>query len=143
MWMYENNEFNPDQDELKKWAGFVYLITEKKTNMKYIGKKNFWKTRKLKPLKGMKRKRIVTSESDWKNYFGSSENVKQLLEQNGSEAFDKEIIRLCRTKGEMSYFESKIQFDRDVLLRDDYYNGIIHCRINQNTVKHLKELYDT
>ena len=63
--------------DIKKYAGFVYLITNIKTGKKYIGKKFFWSKRTLKPLKGKKTKRRVTKESDWKNYYGS---CKKLLE---------------------------------------------------------------
>jgi len=42
----------------------------------------------------------------------------------------------------MAYLETKEQFDREVLFRDDYYNGIIHCRINQRTVQKMKEHYE-
>lgn len=137
--MYENKIFEPSDDDIKDYVGFVYLITEKKTNMKYIGKKLFRKTIKRPPLKGKKRKRIEVIQSDWQSYFGSSDIVKQLVEEYGPDAFIREILHFCKTKGEMSYWETKEQFDRDVLLRDDYYNGIIHCRINHLSVKHLKD----
>jgi hypothetical protein len=138
MWYYENKEFNPSEDDIKDYAGFVYQITENKTSMKYIGKKLFWKTIKRPPLKGKKRKRIEIVQSDWKTYFGSSEKVKLLVEQNGQDSFKREILRFCKTKGELSYFEAKIQFEKDVLLRDDYYNGIINCRIPEASVRHLR-----
>ena len=35
----------------------------------------------------------------------------------------------CESRGVMSYLEAKEQFDREVLLNDDYYNGIINVRI--------------
>ena len=57
-----------------------------------------------------------------------------LVEEKGFKAFHREILRLCRSKGECSYWETKLQFDNNVLFRDDYYNEIIHCRIN---AKHL------
>lgn len=138
MWIFENEKFEPSEDELKPFAGFVYLITENDTGNKYIGKKMFWRTIKRPPLKGKKRKRIEVVQSDWQTYFGSSDAVKMLVEEQGEKAFTREIIRLCKTKGEMAYFETKEQFDRDVLLRDDFYNGIIHCRINHRAVSHLK-----
>ncbi len=139
MWYYENKKFEPSDEDIKPYAGFIYLITEKKTGMKYVGKKLFWRTIKRPPLKGKKRKRIEVVQSDWPKYFGSSENVKLLVEQDGADAFHREILRFCKTKGEMAYYETKEQFDREVLLSDEYYNGIIHCRINHLTVKHLKE----
>lgn len=127
-WIYEGSEFDPDEDFLKEYVGFVYCVTEIKTNKKYVGKKFFWSTRRLPPLKGKKLRRKKTVESDWRTYHGSSEQVKQLVEE-GTE-FRREILRLCKTKGECSYYEAKEQFDRDVLFREDYYNEFIGCKIH-------------
>lgn len=133
-WLYEGKEF--ELEESSELIGFVYLITDLSNNKKYIGKKNFWSIRKLPPLKGQKRKRTVKKESDWKTYYGSSEEVKLLVEQSSAERFKREIIRLCSSKGEMSYYEAKEQFDRDVLLSDEYYNAFIGCKIH---AKHIKK----
>lgn len=131
-WLYEGQPF--DSDMIGDYVGFVYLITNLDNDKKYIGKKWFWSTKKLPPLKGKKRKRTVVKESDWKQYYGSSEEVKLLLEQHGKDNFKREILRLCKTKGECTYYEAKLQFDFDVLLRDDYYNEFIGCKIHS---KHL------
>ena len=134
MWHFKNIEYNPTEDELSEYVGFVYLITERDTGKKYVGKKFFWSVRRLPPLKGQKRKRKVTKQSDWMDYYGSSEELKLLVEKKGGEAYYREILHLCKTKGECSYLEAKEQFDRDVLLRDDYYNAFIGCKIH---AKHL------
>jgi len=136
MWNYRNLPFEPSEDELSEYVGFVYCITELDTGKKYIGKKFFWSTRKLPPLKGQKRKRTVKKQSDWKDYYGSSEQLKLLVETKGGDAYHREILRLCKTKGECSYYEAKEQFDRDVLLSDRYYNEFIGCKIH---AKHIKE----
>ena len=132
-WIYEDVVFEPTQ--LEDWVGFVYLITDLENGKKYVGKKNFWSTRRLPPLKGQKRKRTKKSESDWRDYFGSNEEVKLLVENSGRSRFRRKILRLCKSKGEMSYFEAKEQFDRDVLFRDDYYNEFIGCKIHSKHVK--------
>lgn len=132
MWLYENKEItDPPED----YQGFVYCITELDTGKKYIGKKNFWSVRKLPPLKGKSRRRTKKSESDWKDYYGSSEEVKTLVESKGVKNYKREIIRLCKTKGEMSYYEAKEQFDRSVLLSDEYYNEFIGCKIHSKHVR--------
>lgn len=138
-WQYEGKEFDPSEEFLQDWVGFVYEITEKETGMKYIGKKLFWSHRKLKPLKGKKRKRKVVKPSDWKSYHGSSTKILELLEAHGPDRWHREVLILCESKGSLSYMEAKLQFDNDVLLRDDYFNGIISCRINQLHVKNLKK----
>ena len=134
MWTYQGEVFNPAYEDLSEWVGFVYIITEKDTDMKYVGKKFFYKKKTLPITKTRKRRKHLRVESDWKDYFGSSVTVQTLLEEKGAEAFDREILRLCKTKGDCAYYETKEQFDREVLLRDDYYNGIINCRISR---KHL------
>ena len=131
-WTYEGQPFTSNM--ISDNVGFVYQITNLQNGKKYIGKKWFWSTKKLPPLKGKKRKRTVTKESDWMRYFGSSEEVKLLVEQHGEDNFEREILRLCKTKGECTYYEAKLQFDFDVLLRDDYYNEFIGCKIHS---KHL------
>ena len=133
MWYYENKEYDETPEE---YQGFVYLITEVDTGKKYIGKKNFWRPKVL-PKNSKRNRRVRTRvESDWKKYFGSNKEVQALVESNGIENYKRDILRLCKTKGEMSYYEAKLQFENDVLLRDDYYNEFIGCKIHS---RHLKK----
>jgi len=133
MWYYENEEYNETPEE---YQGFVYVITELDTNKKYIGKKNFWRP-KILPKNSKRNRRVRTRvESDWKDYFGSSKEVQALVESNGIENYKREILRFCKTKGEMSYYEAKLQFQYDVLLSDEYYNEFIGCKIHS---KHIKK----
>jgi len=133
MWSYQGSEFT--SEDIGTFTGFVYEITNKVNGKKYIGKKNFWSRRKLKPLKGKKRARHKVSESDWQTYYGSSEEVKKLVEDLGTEKFHREILRLCRSKGEMTYYEMKYQIDREVLFREDYYNAFIGGKIHASHIK--------
>ena len=131
MWTY--NEYDETPEE---YQGFVYIITELDTDKKYIGKKFFWKPKTLPITKKRKRRVKTRVESDWRKYYGSSKEVQQLLELKGSDSFKRVILRLCKSKGECSYYEAKYQFDNDVLLRDDYYNEFIGCKIHS---KHIKK----
>lgn len=137
MWLYNGSEFTSEM--IGDYTGFVYIITDLSNNKKYVGKKLFQSKRKLPPLKGKTRKRTKIIESDWMDYFGSSEEVKLMVEEKGAANFKREILHLCNTKGEMSYLEAKEQFDRNVLLSDEYYNGIINCKIHRTHVKNLKK----
>ena len=123
-WYYKNEEFEPEESFLEDYQGFVYLLTDQ-NGMKYIGKKFFWKPKILPVTKTRKRRKKTRVQSDWRDYYGSSAEVKLLIER-GDATFQREILRLCRTKGECSYFEAKYQFEHDVLLRDDYYLAPIH-----------------
>ena len=120
MWLY------PQEFNVEDYFGFVYIITNLETNKKYIGKKFFHHTKKLPPLKGMKRKRTVVKESDWKTYYGSSNILKEELKQHGKDKFKREIIKLCTNKKELTYWETKLQFAYGVLEKpDEYYNDNI------------------
>lgn len=136
MWLYNGKEFTSEM--INDYTGFVYVITNKTDGKKYVGKKLFKSIRKLQPLKGKTRRRTKVVESDWQDYFGSSDEVKLLVEEQGRESFLREILHLCKTKGEMGYMEAKEQFDRNVLLDESYYNGIIQCKIHRSHVKSLK-----
>ena len=137
MWLYNGEEFTLEGEQLKDYLGFVYMITENDTDKKYIGKKFFWSKKILPITKKRKKRKRTLVESDWQKYYSSSETLKEQSAAN-PENYTREILMLCKTKGECSYFEAKLQFDNDVLLRDDFYNGIINCRINKVSVAHLK-----
>jgi hypothetical protein len=125
-WTYEGKNIEAIPDEFE---GFVYLITNLTTGQKYIGKKLAkFKTTKP-PLKGRKNKRRGYKESDWKDYWGSSDRLNADVTALGPENFTREILYLCKSRAEMSYIEAREQFDRRVLESDEYYNGIINVRV--------------
>ena len=113
-WEYNGEVFT---DVPKGMEGFVYMITNLTNNKKYIGKKHFW-TRQ----KDRKTGRRKTLESDWKNYFGSCDELNEDVKTLGKEHFLREILYLCPHKKSMSYYETYEQFKRNVLLSEDYYN---------------------
>lgn len=122
--------------KISEWDSFIYCIVNNDTGQKYIGQKTFWSKKTLNPLKGKKRKRIVYKESDWKEYYGSSEWLKADVEMWGKENFSRYIITLCKTKWDKHYWEAKYQMDNDVLLSKDFYNGIIQVRLNNRPKNH-------
>jgi hypothetical protein len=129
MWLYEGKELETVPNDA---YGFVYLITNNVTGRRYIGKKLFW-FRKTKTVKG-KKKRIKV-ESDWKEYWSSSEDVKKDVSELGEDKFTREILHVCSNKGSCNYLEAREQMDRRVLETEDYYNGTIQCRIHRTHVK--------
>mgnify|MGYP000061581184 FL=1 len=133
-WTYNGEKIEELPDNIE---GFVYLITNTTNNRKYIGKKlaKFKKTRP--PLKGKKNKRRSKIESDWRDYWGSSDHLIADVEKLGEDKFTREILYMCESRGLMSYLEAKEQFDRRVLETDDYYNGIINVRVSSSKI--LKE----
>ena len=125
-WLYKGKKVDTIEDE---YEGFVYLITNKKTKQKYVGKKLAkFKTTKP-PLKGKKKKRRGHKESDWREYWGSSDRLNEDVKNLGEKNFTREILYYCKSRAEMSYIEAREQFDRRVLETDEYYNGIINVRV--------------
>lgn len=138
MWYYEGKEFSDTPEE---YQGFVYVITELDTGMKYIGKRNFWGLKTLPITKTRKRRVKTRIESDWRDYFGSSKEVQLLVEQKGRDNYKREILKLCKTKGDMSYYELKYQMELDVLLNPNrYYNAFVGAKIHR---KHLSYFSST
>ena len=138
-WVYKGKKYVMPKDyDHKDVYGFVYMITNRATGRMYIGKKFFWSKKTLPITKTRKRRKRLLVESDWKNYYGSNVHLKEEVDKQGNEMFHREILHLCKTKGECAYLEAKEQFARDVLIDDKYYNGIINCRIGGNAVKNLK-----
>jgi len=132
-WMYQNTLI----DELPEdCIGFVYLITNLVSGRKYIGKKlakfskTTYKTVKLK--NGTKKKKKIRSkiDSDWRDYYGSNDQLNKDVLTLGKENFSREILFYCKSKAECSYIEAREQFTRKVLESTDYYNGQISVRVH-------------
>lgn len=130
-WTYQGNELTDIPDG---YVGFVYLITNLQDKKMYVGKKLFNFT-SMKSVKGKTRRKKVVKESDWKDYYGSSDYLKEEIEKIGKENFSREILHLCRFKAECSYMETWEIFNRHALLSDDYYNSWVSCKIHKTHVK--------
>ena len=126
-WIYEDK---PVKDLPDDCVGFVYEITNIANGRKYIGKKlaKFKKSRP--PLKGRKNKRRYKVESDWRDYFGSNDELLSDIEKDGKQRIQREILFYCKSKAELSYVEAREQFNRKVLETDEYYNGHIRVRVH-------------
>ena len=127
MWIYEQKEV----DELPEGVvGFVYQITNTTNGRMYIGKKLARFKRSRPPLKGRKNKRRFSVDSDWREYYGSSDELTLDILKLGKEKFTREILFYCRSKAQLSYIEAREQFARKVLESNDYYNGHIRVRVH-------------
>jgi hypothetical protein len=123
-----------------KTFGFIYEITNTINNKKYIGKKQCNSRIRRKPLKGQKRTRIDYRESNWKEYTSSSNELNSDIEKHGKDKFIFKILKVCDSKWALAYYEAKAQIDNNVLLRDDYYNGILNLRIGKIPKKEAEKL---
>ena len=142
-WTFQGSEIETLPEDC---IGFVYLITNLKSGKKYIGKKQAFFTRKaMKTVvlkSGVKKKKKVTikKDSDWKTYFGSNDALNKDVELLGKENFKREILKICKTKTECSYYEAKYQFEYDVLLNPDmYYNSWIMVRVRASNIKETSD----
>jgi hypothetical protein len=131
-WKYNSVDFT---DVPKGMEGFVYLITNLTNHKKYIGKKHFW-TRQ----KDRKTGRRKTKESDWIDYWGSCDELKEDVKKLGKDKFSREILYLCPHKKSMSFYETMEQFKRDVILREDYYNTNVEGKFFSSEVDRIYEL---
>ena len=107
-WTYQGSTFT--SADIGDFFGYVYRITNLQTGKQYIGRKYFYSKRK--PRGG---KRRVTSESDWKKYYGSSDELKADRKLLGNSAFKREILSLHTTKGQVNFEETKQLFLHNVL----------------------------
>jgi hypothetical protein len=146
-WTFNNTTFD-SIPENETAIGFVYIVTNTVTGKQYIGKKSFYSTQSkirtvtLKTTGVKKKKKIkVTKESDWRDYYGSSDEVQKDIGLYTKDNFTRQILKLCYSKGEMSYFEAKFQFDYDVLLNPDkWYNGWISVKVHRTHLKTVDKL---
>jgi hypothetical protein len=129
-WKFEGSDFTESQ--IGEFYGFVYLITNLQTDKKYIGKKFFYSAR-TKVLKGKKKRYKIAS--DWQTYYGSNTELQNDVKTLGEQMFLREILYLCKTKGECGYVEAKEQFNRTVLETDDFYNTWIMVRVRKSHIK--------
>ena len=131
MWFFNDREF--DVADRGEAIAFVYLITNKISGRKYIGKKLFYSHKYISVKKKRKKVKI---ESDWRDYWSSSEELKKDIELLGKDSFKREIVVLCNNKGTVNYLEARMQMDMRVLeCPEEYYNGIINVRVNRSHIK--------
>jgi len=132
MWLHSGKPI--DEESLEDFVGFVYIITNIETQRQYIGKKLF-KFKRTKTVKGKKKRLLV--ESDWRKYWGSNKTLLEEVSLFGEDGFKREVIRLCRSKGELNYFEAKYQFSMGALESDVFYNEWIILKVHK---AHLKKV---
>ena len=139
-WTYQGL---PVEELPEDCVGFVYIITNRVSGRKYIGKKlaKFAKTtyKVVKLKNGTKKKKKIRSkiDSDWQTYYGSNEELNRDVTALGADQFTREIMYYCRSKAECSYIEAREQFTHKVLESQDYYNGQISVRVHGSHIKKL------
>lgn len=125
-WTYNGKCITEISDMPEGTIGFIYKITNGETGQYYIGKKSLYSHRTLPPLKGYKRKRKVVKESKWVDYRSSNPSVQlwfhsneMALEQEPrgqiNDTLELKILRFCKSKKSLTYYELQEQFSHNVL----------------------------
>lgn len=127
----------------EKAVGFVYImnyLADDGQMYYYIGKKNFFSKRKKKfgkkKLAAMTDKRAkkyeIVIKPDYKNYFSSNAELKKAYKDG--RLIHRTILKICFSKAELTYQETKFQFKHEVLERDEYLNGNILGRFYKGKI---------
>jgi len=134
-WTYNGQIITELADMPVGTFGFIYKITNGKTDEYYIGKKQVVSIRKRKfgkreiaalEDKRMKKYEMVHKESDWKQYRSSNSVVKGWFEENErllkednrdaiNDRLELRILRFCFNKKSLTYYELQEQFAHYVL----------------------------
>lgn len=130
MWLYDDTPV--DESSLESYIGFVYVIENMNNSRLYIGKK-LLKFKRTKKVKGKNKKILV--DSDWKSYWGSNKVLQEDVKELGETKFTRKILRLCKNRGEMNYYEAKYQFELGVLESDRFYNDAIMVRVHRSHLR--------
>ncbi len=123
------------EDFPENCIGFVYLITNKVNNKIYVGKKSLYSNINKKLTKkelaeqtgpGRKpTKKLVTKESNWKSYMGSSKELLADIKDIGEDKFSRQILHHCFSKKQLTYYEICYQMKHDVLSVESYNDNIL------------------
>ena len=122
-WTFNGEPFLELEDT--SFQGFVYLITNNLSGRRYIGRKYFWSLRKKRKTKKNPSTRRQRSESDWKDYWSSSDYVHADIKEFGIENFTREILMICKTRGDCNRIETMLLWENRVLETDDFYNETV------------------
>jgi hypothetical protein len=131
-WSYQGQDF--ESSMIPEGAeGFVYemqAIIDGKL-VRYIGKKNFYSVTKKrfgkKVLSSMQDKRAkkytMQKKLTYLDYYSSNAVLKD-AHKAGIE-IRRYMLKICFSKMELTYYETKFQFVRGVLESDEFLNGNI------------------
>ena len=109
---FQSNRWNLPYPCLSYNEGFIYKITDKETGMFYIGKKSFWRR-----IKG--RSKV---QSKWQSYKSSSIPLKKMINKKGVNSFHFEVLRVCNSRRELTYFEIHHQVQHNCILDPKSFN---------------------
>ena len=116
MWLYQDKEVKELTDMPENTFGFIYEVTHLPTGRKYLGRKQLISVQKkalgkrelaLQTDKRLSKKKTVTKETDWKTYYGSHPEIKQMIKDKKQSEFSREILIFVPSKKQLTYYEDK------------------------------------
>ena len=136
MWLYENKVIEKTEDFPEGTFGYVYRITNLVNGKSYIGKKQLLSkiNKKLgkKEIAALPTQRgrtpstkLIISESNWLTYWGSCKPLLNDVKSLGEDKFKREILTICKTKKQLTYYEVMHQVKEDVLFIESYNDNIL------------------
>lgn len=139
MWLYKEQEINNIEDMGEKIPfGFIYEVTHLPTGKKYLGKKQLISVQKkalgkkelaLITDKRASKKKTIIKETDWKIYYGSQEEIKQLVKESDLKDFKREILMFVYNKKLLTYYEDKYLYINEVIEPgSNYFNSNVSGR---------------
>ena len=131
-WTYKKEIIENISQFPENTYGFVYKITHLPSKKSYIGKKILYHQRKVKlgkkelaQYEGVVGRRpaykLAIKESNWKDYWGSSKSLLEVLKDEPKSNFTKDIIILAPTKKLLTYYETQALFLYRVLEEPEMY----------------------
>lgn len=142
-WTYKGKIIDSVDQMPNKTAGFIYIITDIETKRKYIGRKLVTRAHRRQKNKKIIRSRV---ESDWKDYWSSSPDLIQLIEDKGPEKFTREILLFAETKGQLNYLEERFLYTVGAMESEEWSNSNIRSKMYKRNILNkfdIEELTNT
>jgi hypothetical protein len=124
MWLYQEQEVKELTDMPENTFGFIYEVTHIPTGRKYLGRKQLISVQRkalgkrelaLLTDKRASKKKTVTKETDWKTYYGSHPEIKQMIKDKKQSEFSREILIFVSSKKQLTYYEDKYLYMKGVI----------------------------
>jgi hypothetical protein len=129
-WLYKGIELT-DEMIPDNAAGFIYIIRYTPTNQKYIGRKLLTKAHRRQKNNKIVRTRV---ESDWREYWSSSPEVKRLVSEEGTDKFVREILIFADNRAKLNYLEEKFLYSVGALETEDWLNSNIRSKVYKRNI---------
>jgi Putative endonuclease segE, GIY-YIG domain len=98
------------------FAGFLYLIINTEEHRLYIGKKHYTK-------RGRKKSKTYGHPTAWRTYTSSCIPLKKDITRLGKSKFKFIVLGEFANLTDMHYWENKLIYLTDALLKNNWYNG--------------------